>query len=307
MKRVLQTFVVAGLVLACSEDGERGRMQTAIAPAAAAGAGGAAGSTASGGSAGAAGSGGAAGAAPASPAPALDLGEPLELIAGTGDVPYAIGPNPYGIRGGGFLARSDDGNTITVRDEPGQICISGSLDEVPNGDYGGYWGVEIGFNLSQGEGSNPPPLDVSGNPVVNPSAPAPAASPADAGNDAGDAGSAAPPAEVARPWLPGEVIGFSFTIEGPTINLIRFKGLPAGYDSALESSVFCKTIEASSGAAQNALFSELTQYCWSSQTVPIPTAGGLANISWQLPADVAPAGVRPFDWCLKDLRPILAR
>jgi len=307
MKRVLQTVVVAGLVLACSEEGERGRAQTAVAPAVTAGTGGAAGSAGSGGSAGAAGSGGAAGGAPASPAPALNLGEPLQLIAGTGDVPYAIGPNPYGIRGGGFLARSASGNTVTVRNEPNQICISGSLEEVPNGDYGGYWGVEIGFNLNQGEGSAPPALDAAGNPVVDPSVPtAPASPPADAGNDAGDAGSAAPPAEVARPWLPGNVIGFSFVIEGPTINLIRIKGLPAGYDSALESSVFCKTIEATSGAEQSALFSELTQYCWSSQTVPIPTAGGLANISWQLPADVAPAGVRPFDWCLKDLRPILA-
>jgi hypothetical protein len=37
----------------------------------------------------------------------------------------------------------------------------------------------------------------------------------------------------------------------------------------------------------------------------LPLGGGLDNISWQLPADVAPAGARPFDWCLKDLRPIL--
>jgi len=41
--------------------------------------------------------------------------------------------------------------------------------------------------------------------------------------------------------------------------------------------------------------------------VAVPTTLGLDNISWQLPADVAPAGERPFDWCLKDLRPILAR
>jgi hypothetical protein len=103
------------------------------------------------------------------------------------------------------------------------------------------------------------------------------------------------------------VRGFSFVIEGPTINLIRFKGLPAGYDSSLESSVFCKTITATSGAEQTALFGEMTQYCWNPEsTALIPTGGGLANISWQLPADVAPAGARPFDWCLKDLRPILA-
>jgi len=298
MKGVLRTVVVVGLGLACSEEGGRGRPESAIAPVGAAGAGGAPGasSAGSGGTAGSAGAGG----APATPAPMLNLGEPLELIAGTGDVPYAIGPNPYGIRGGGFLARSALGNTITVREEPGQICISGSLEEVPNGNYGQYWGVEIGFNLNQGAaGATPAPSE--GLPA------APAVPLADAGSDAGDAGGSSAPAEVARPWLPGEVIGFSFVIEGPTINLIRFKGLPAGYDSALESSVFCKTIEATSGSQQSALFSEMTQYCWSSQDVPIPAAAGLANISWQLPADVAPAGVRPFDWCLKELRPILAR
>jgi hypothetical protein len=46
--------------------------------------------------------------------------------------------------------------------------------------------------------------------------------------------------------------------------------------------------------------------CWSGISSVLPTSGGLDNISWQLPADVSPAGARPFDFCLKDLRPILA-
>jgi hypothetical protein len=229
----------------------------------------------------------------------LRLGEPLELIAGTGEVPYAIGPNPYGIRGGGFLARAPLGNTISVGNEPGEICISGSVAEVPGGNYSQYWGVEFGFNLNQGAADGAP----------TPTAPiAPPLAATDAGSDAGPAPAqdAAPPAEVALPWRPGNVIGFSFVIEGPTINLIRVKALPAGADASLEANVFCKTIEATSGASQSALFSELTQYCWSSQAVPIPAGSALDNISWQLPADVAPAGERAFDWCLKDLRPILA-
>src|SRR5262245_32315062 len=55
-------------------------------------------------------------------------GEILELVPGIGDVPYAIGDNPYGIRGGGFLARSAHGNTITVGNDEGKICIEGSLE-----------------------------------------------------------------------------------------------------------------------------------------------------------------------------------
>jgi hypothetical protein len=223
---------------------------------------------------------------------AADRGALLEFVPGVGDVPYAIGPNAYGIRGGAFLARSTNGNTITVGTNPGEICISGNLDEVPNGDYGGYWGVEIGFNLNQGAA-----------PVT----------PTSSASDAGDAGSdaaapAAPDAapEVAQPWVPGDVIGFSFVIEGPTINLVRFKTLPAGFDSTLESSVFCKTVNATSGVAEDALFTEMTQYCWNATAnVLVPTSLGFDNISWQLPADVA-VGARPFDWCLKELRPILA-
>jgi hypothetical protein len=219
------------------------------------------------------------------------LGEALEFIAGTGDVPYAIGPNDYGISGGGFLARSALGNTITIGTDPGKICISGSLDEVPlnpdgHGNYGQYWGVEFGFNLNQvspaGESAQP------------------AASAADAGADAGPA-----PMDVAEPWHPANVVGFSFLIEGPTINLVRFKSLPDGFDSSLESSVFCKEIHAASGQANTALFSELSTYCWSGISTLIPTTAGLDNISWQLPADVAPAGARPFDWCLSELRPIV--
>jgi hypothetical protein len=227
----------------------------------------------------------------------MPLGDALEFVAGTGLVPYAIGPNAYGITGGGFLARSTLGNTVTVGAEPGKICISGSLEEVPlnpdgHGNYGPYWGIEFGFNLNQGPAEGEAAL----------TAPAPPSGAA----GAGAGGAAATPMDVAQPWHPGKVVGFSFTIEGPTINLVRFKSLPDGFDSSLESSVFCKEIRATSGTPNSALFSELSTYCWSGISTLIPTAAGLDNISWQLPADVAPAGARPFDWCLSNLRPILA-
>ncbi|MEY4548929.1 MAG: hypothetical protein RL685_5124 [Pseudomonadota bacterium] len=247
-----------------------------------------------------AGGGGSAGGGPSN----FRLGDPLQLVAATGEVPYAIGPNAYGIRGGAFLARAPMGNTITVGAEPGEICISGMLSEVPigtsgTGNYSQYWGVEFGFNLNQSApgGGAPPP---------------PAASDAgvDAGADGADAGDAGaqPPAEVAQPWQLGEVIGFSYVIEGSTIDFIRFKALPAGYDRTLEASVFCKELPmATSGEVQNALFSEIDQYCWGANfNLALPTSGGLDNIAWQLPADVA-VGERPFDWCLKELRPILAQ
>ncbi len=212
----------------------------------------------------------------------LTRGEVLELIPGSGEVPYAIGPNPYGIQGGGFLARAPNGNTLTIGDEVGQLCLSGNLEQVPNGDYSGYWGVEIGFNLNQGGAGGTG--GVGGGAAM-----------------AGYAGAA----DAARPWLSGNVIGFSFVIEGPTINPIRFKALPAGFDPTLESSVYCKGMLPASGAVDDVLFTQMTQYCWSAGNNLLPVSNGLDNIAWQLPADVG-VGARPFDWCLKDLRPILA-
>lgn len=293
-------LVLAGVcALGCGTDEQvrRGSAGSGGQVAQAAGSGGAPGGAGQSGSGGSTTPGGGAGGASS-----LRLGEPLQLVAGTGEVPYAIGPNPYGIRGGAFLARAPMGNTITVGNEPDQICISGTLAEVPQGtagpNYGQYWGVEFGFNLNQGVpggGSSPPP-------------PPPASDAGtDAGADAGDAG-ATPAAEVAQPWQLGDVVGFSFVIEGPTINFIRFKALPAGFDRTQESSVFCKELPmAQSGAVQEALFSEIDQYCWGADfNAALPTVNGLDNIAWQLPADVA-VGERPFDWCLKDLRPILAQ
>ncbi|MEO8179413.1 MAG: hypothetical protein ABI895_11330 [Deltaproteobacteria bacterium] len=307
--------------LACSEDGGRTRDETVTEMViGAAGSGGAADNTAPGtvapggtatpgtaapatatpGVAAPGGDGTAAAAPPLALGNGMVLGDPLELVAGTGAVPYAIGPNAYGIRGGGFLARSTQGNTVTIGTEPGKICISGSLEEVPlnpdgHGNYGPYWGVEFGFNLNQAPAESGVATPPAGAPLP----------PSAAGGAAG--APATPPPDVAQPWHPGKVVGFSFVIEGPTIPLVRFKSLPDGYDSAQESSVFCKEISAAvSGSPNAALFGELSTYCWSGISTVLPTSGGLDNISWQLPADVAPAGVRPFDMCLKDLRPILA-
>jgi hypothetical protein len=231
----VKNSVGVGLILAaaigvvgCSSDGSTPRPDgSAGAPVAMAGAGGG-GAGQGGTSGGSPNSAGAAGAGGAN-VPDVTLGDVLEFVAGSGDIPYAIGPNSYGIVGGGFLARSVMGNTISVGAEPDKICIQGSLEEVPSGNYGQYWGVEFGFNLNQAA-----PVGGSGSST-------PADAGADASADAAVAADASAPAEVARPWVSSTVIGFSYVIEGPSINLVRFKALPAGFNRSLESSVYCKT------------------------------------------------------------------
>jgi len=261
-----------------------------------AGASAAAGSGATGGSSGSAGTGGSGG---GSAGVGYKLGDVIEFVPGRGEVPYQLGENPYGIRGGAFLARSPNGNQITVANEPGKICISGSLEEVPNGDYTGYWGVEIGFNLNQ------VPASGGGGEGGAAGAPAAGGQGGEGGAD-GNVGAGGAP-DVADPWDPGQVLGFSFVIEGSKIGPVRFKSLPAGFDPTLEASVYCRPyLMAPSGVPQDSLFAQMMQYCWDSASMtPLPLASGLANISWQLPADVN-TGVREFDWCVSDLRPLLA-
>jgi hypothetical protein len=296
-------------VLACSDDSSRsssggvGGSTAATAGASSAGRAGSAQSGA-GGTTGLAGTGNTAGtnnlagtgATAGSANPTYTLGDELEFVPGTGEVPYAIGENPHGIRGGAFLARAPNGNTITVADEPGKICISGSLEEVPNGDYMGYWGIEVGFNLNQ--------VPVEGGGEGGAAGAAGAAGAGGAGGEGGS-GSGGAPQDAVEAWLPGNVVGFSYVIEGPTISPVRFKSLPFGLDPALESSVYCKGLMTTSGVAEDSLFSQLRQACWDGASmITVPLESGLANISWQLPADVN-TGVREFDWCLSNLRPLL--
>ncbi len=304
---IVLASTATSVVLACSDDSSRsssggvgGSTAAAAGASASAGRGGSAQSGA-GGTTGLAGTGNAAGttnqagtgATGGSASPTYTLGDVLELVPGKGDVPYAIGDNPYGIQGGAFLARAPNGNTITVADEPGKICISGSVEEVPNADYMGYWGLEFGFNLKQ------VPVEGGGE--------GGAAGAAGGGGAAGEAGSgsAGAPQDAIEAWLPGNVVGFSYVIEGPKISPVRFKSLPFGFDPALESSVYCKPLMSTSGVADDSLFSQMRQYCWDMASVTtLPLASGLANISWQVPADVN-TGLREFDWCLSELRPLL--
>src|SRR5690349_11859970 len=228
--RTLRTALVLAstattVVLACSDESSRsnddasGGSTAASAGAAGSAGRGASGQTGAGGTTGGAGTASSAGtsnqagtgATAGAASTAYTLGDVIEFVPGPGEVPYALGENPYGIHGGAFLARAPNGNVITVANEPGKICISGTLEEVPNGDYTGYWGLEVGFNLNQvpveggGEGGAPGAAGAAG-----------------AGGAAGEAGngSAGAPQDAVEAWTPGQVVGFSFVIEGTKIGPI---------------------------------------------------------------------------------------
>jgi hypothetical protein len=197
-----------------------------------------------------------------------------------------------GINGGASVAKSMLGTVFNPAFVEGKLCASGSTAQVVGGDYTNYWGGLIGVDLNR---------------VANPDAPAETA---DAGADAGGDGGAAAPVLglIAQPWTPGNVVGFSFKIDGPTMPLsLRFQGTPTGSNTDMDH--FCNNVTVgTAGGTFTVKFSEIVRNCY--DPVPGPAmfadpAGytQLQNINWQVSAnDMIPY---PFNFCVSEIKPVL--
>lgn len=239
------------------------------------------------------------------PVATANLGAPLTITATPTGANVVDEAGDTQVDGGVILAQSATMTTpATVAHRDGALCMSGETAVVPDdSSYGTHWGAELSLDLMlvPVAGSAPPP------PV------------ADAGADAGPA--AAGELEPGA-WPMGEVIGFAFTVEGSQLPAsFRFKGLPTGSNPELET--FCNQVtNLATSPAQEIGFDEITFECWNAGNpsladAEIPTvavAGAaqstranprtLRSISWQVPADLN--STYPFDFCITDLRPMLA-
>jgi hypothetical protein len=192
----------------------------------------------------------------------------IPIIAGSSaDVPYQLGTNPYGIQGAAFFSRAPMGSDSVVIDktEDGKICLQGTVEMVPtpadgsHPPYSTYWGIELGFNLNQGPGSDP---------------------------------------TVKTPWLvPAGVVGFWFTVEGTTIPTLRFKTTPTGKDPAQEQDS-CALVSPSSGVDNQVLFTDMYVQCWDGPqgTGTTDVSMGLLDVGLQVAAAVETPF--PVDFCL---------
>jgi hypothetical protein len=299
MKTPLSFYLVAAVAgtVACS-DGEGTRDQTTT--------GGSAGQTSvvpTAGSGGGTGNAGATGAG-GSTTGGANLGAALVITAaGSNDLgsngTVVDSAGNTGLNGIAQVIKSPLGTTVTSGIKDGGLCMSGTTVVVPNMDYTNYWGAEIDLDVkltdAPGGGGDTPAV-------------------VDAGADAGDAGAAAPPAQVAVGWnaSAANVVGFSFKLEGPTVPVaFRFKALPFGANSSMVT--YCNQVAAVSGATINVRFDQITFECWNPAgpavlTMPYapdnPDGKLLRTISWQVPADVNVPF--PFDFCVTELKPILA-
>lgn len=290
----------ASTLLACSDEEGTPRNNGGAGPTA--GSGGQTANAGSGGQTANAGSAGQASGGNGGTGPSVNLG-PALVISANGDVVDEMGNT--GIDGNVFLSQSSVMETAAVTaHEDGKLCMSGVTAVVPDGSsYGTHWGAEIGLNLK----TAPPPGTVV----------------SDAGADAGAV------EEVPVPWPYDNVIGFSFKVEGQDTSAttglpanFRFKGLPEGSDSALDT--FCNQVSLTPGAVQNILFEDITFQCWamgnstlaedeiqqqtSEGPPPViatrPNPKALQSLSWQVPGELLLSF--PFNFCITDLRPILA-
>jgi len=195
--------------------------------------------------------------------PAANDEIPIVAAAGA-DVPYQFGTNPYGVAGGAFLAKAPMGSSTVVLDTAsvGKICLRGTVEMVP----------------TPADGSHPPYSDYWGLELgfnLN------------QGTDA-----------VKNPWaVPVGVVGFWFTVEGPTIPPIRFKTTPTGKDPAAEQDS-CALVYPMSGVRNDVLFTEMFVQCWDGPqgTGTTDVSAGLLDMGLQV---AAATGVEyPLDFCV---------
>ncbi len=190
----------------------------------------------------------------------------IPIIAAAGaDVPYQFGANSYGVVGGAFLAKANMGSSTVVLDTSpvGKICLHGTVEVVP----------------TPADGSHPPYSDYWG---------------IELGfnlNQAADG--------TKTPWtVPSGVVGFWFTVEGPTIPPMRFKTTPTGRDPALEQDSCALVNPPVSGDSTPVLFTEMYVQCWSGPqgTGTTDISSGLLDLGLQVAA--ATGAEYPIDFCV---------
>jgi hypothetical protein len=189
----------------------------------------------------------------------------IPIVAAPGAaVPYQFGANSHGVAGGAFLAKANFGSDTVVLDttSPNTVCLKGTVEKVP----------------IPADGSHPPYSDYWG---------------IELGfnlNQAADA--------TKNPWtVPPNVVGFWFTVEGPTIPPMRFKTTPTGKDPAQEQDS-CALVTSSSGLPTQVLFTNMFVQCWDGPqgTGTTDISKGLLDLGLQVAA--ATDTQYPIDFCL---------
>lgn len=90
--------------------------------------------------------------APPQQPPATTVGAPFALLDGS------VNSANESIRGNFTVRESELGSSVALRtNEPGKVCASGHLDQVPDDAWDSYWGAEVSMTLNEPPGGSPSP------------------------------------------------------------------------------------------------------------------------------------------------------
>lgn len=226
--------------------------------------------------------------------PAFHLGRPFEIVDGV----ISAGSNDYGLEASFFTNRDPSEPPIELISLDDEVCVRGEVSKAYVGDVDKYWGIVLGFIVANGNDVQLTPSSLS----------------------------ISPEGEYWDFQRRG-VIGLAFTVSGeklPNSEHFGTNATPAGQDPGgqhgvgQELTVYndCKAPAVStSGQLQLSFFAELENYwCVEGQKAPWGGDGvvafwwGISSVVVDEPsdADAAALGVDPYDFCLREIRPILA-
>ena len=80
------------------------------------------------------------------------LGDPLEIVDGA----IAAGSNEHGIAAELFTVTSERNATLEVTEDTGELCVSGVLEPVLDGDFATQWGAIFGLTFVGDDGEATP-------------------------------------------------------------------------------------------------------------------------------------------------------
>jgi len=227
-----------------------------------------------------------------SPVEAYHLGKPFRIVDGV------IDSNDYGLHASFYVVHDPEETDVEVTSTSGEVCVRGELVRALNGDFDSYWGFTAGFTTA------PPELRQLTETLLSTSPTAPA-------------------------WqlAPARVLGLAYDVSGPVLPNNPSFGLgatPGGQDSGgLYGVEQTQTVYGDCAAppvtAQGqhfeAFFARMENWWCVPQNRTRWVGDSVVTFWWGVGSVIvdsidADAGLNatpdPYDFCIRNLRPIVA-
>lgn len=215
------------------------------------------------------------------------LGKPFTIVNG------AISSNDHGLEASFYAVRDTEESPISLTSTTGKLCLNGEVARATTGDAAHYWGITFGFTTATSEF-----LTLTENGLsTSPDAPA---------------------------WNldGGRVVGIAFTVTGSVLpGRLGFSATPGGQDSggqygvAQELTIYgdCAAPPITlSGQVAKSFYADLENWWCIPEYKSRWTADRVVTFWWGINSlivdDIIASGAvaDPYDFCLEDIRPILA-